>query len=298
MSATKKLDESDYGESGSARVVMQPILKIEEGGCPVKSAGNSSLSFRSMAADMLPAGSQPPVLGMHNLRSSEGNASATSVRLATDDDVARFMARVVPWPESPNAQGFVNLHWTFWDGDEAPDAPPWAGIPTKSVAEFMSALKWARAQANTRDVYFCLSLQSQTCRNKNGRVVASRSKSGAIALKAIWLDIDVKESPKGYATLTDALAALAEFCDLIGLPAPSATVRSGGGLHVYWISDKSLTLDEWKPYAEGLKAAAIKFGLKCDAGCTTNAAQVLRVPGTFNHKRQPKRLVVLERCHD
>lgn len=247
---------------------------------------------------MLPAGSQPPVLGMHNPISSEGNASATSVRSATDDDVARFMARIVPWPESTNPHGFVNLHWTFWDGDEAPDAPPWAGIPTKSVAEFMSALRWARAQANTRDIYFCLSLQSQTRRNKNGRVVASRSKSGAIALKAIWLDIDVKESPKGYATLTDALAALAEFCGSIGLPAPSATVRSGGGLHVYWISDKSLTLDEWKPYAEGLKAAAIKFGLKCDAGCTTNAAQVLRVPGTFNHKRQPKRLVVLERCHD
>jgi AAA domain len=45
-----------------------------------------------------------------------------------------------------------------------------------------------------------------------------------------------------------------------------------------------LTKDEWRPYAEGLKALAIKHGLRCDAGLTTDAARVLRPPTTFNYK--------------
>ena len=245
------------------------------------------------------AGSMPDVPGASPASpdAAHGNGSAANARAATEDEIELFMRRVVPWPESHEAAGFVNLHWTFWDGDEPPANPSWCGIPTKSVQEFMKALAWVRARKNTRDIYFCLSLQSQTRRNKRGRVVAARSKSNALALKAIWLDIDVKEPPKGYATLTDALAALSAFCDSIALPPPSAVVLSGGGLHIYWISDKPLTPDEWRPYAEGLKGAAVKFGLKCDAGCTTDAARVLRVPGTFNYKRHLKRPVVLERCH-
>ena len=120
-----------------------------------------------------------------------------------------------------------------------------------------------------------------------------RHQKDAVALKAIWLDIDVKPPPKGYATLEEAQDALTAFVKAAGLPPPSAVVSSGGGLHVYWISDKPLTPDEWRPYAEGLKAAAINFGLRCDTQCTVNAAQVLRVPGTFNHKTVRSRAVKL-----
>jgi hypothetical protein len=215
-------------------------------------------------------------------------------RETSTDEIARFMARVVPWPENSEAAGFVNLHWTFWEGEEPPKNPPWGGIPTKSVQDFMNALDRVRARKGTRDIYFCLSLQAQTRLNSHGNVVAARSKENALALKAIWLDIDVKEPPKGYAILQDATAALSEFCKSVNLPSPSAVIFSGGGLHVYWISDQSLTPTEWRPYAEGLKSAAIKFGLKCDAGCTTDVARVLRVPGTFNYKKYPKRPVLLE----
>ena len=211
----------------------------------------------------------------------------------TDAEIARFMARVVPWPENSQAPGFVNLHWTFWEGEEPPKSPPWGGIPTKTVHDFMKALERVRAWRSTRDIYFCLSLQAQTRLNSRGKVVAARSKGGVLALKAIWLDIDVKEPPRGYATIQDAIAALTAFCRSTMLPPPTATVFSGGGLHVYWVSDKPLTPAEWKPYAEGLKNAAIKFGLKCDAGCTTDSARVLRVPGTFNYKKTQKRPVVL-----
>ena len=66
---------------------------------------------------------------------------------------------------------------------------------------------------------------------------------------------------------------------------------SGGGLHIYWISDTALTPDVWKPFAWGLKAALINWGFKCDTGLTTDIARILRVPGTLNHKYDPPRLV-------
>ena len=75
------------------------------------------------------------------------------------------------------------------------------------------------------------------------------------------------------------------------MPAPSAIIGSGGGLHAYWISSNPLTVDEWKPYAEGLKAAAIGLGLLCDAGLTTDCARILRIPGTFNYKTDPPKRV-------
>ncbi len=119
----------------------------------------------------------------------------------------------------------------------------------------------------------------------------TRSASNALALKSIWLDIDVKDPPKGYATKDEARHALDAFVKAAGLPAPSAIIGSGGGLHVYWISSNPLTVDEWKPYAEGLKTAAIQHGLRCDAGLTTDCARILRVPGTYNYKTDPPRRV-------
>ena len=68
-------------------------------------------------------------------------------------------------------------------------------------------------------------------------------------LKALWFDIDIKAKPadwgttnpgepwKNYETLGEALDALKAFRDKVGLPAPTALVDSGGGLHCYWISD-------------------------------------------------------------
>jgi hypothetical protein len=169
----------------------------------------------------------------------------------------------------------------------------WIGKPTRTIEDFLSLLEWVLSRPTTKDVYFCLSLQAQTKKNGRGNLTAMRHQKDALALKAIWLDIDVRPPPKGYATLEEALDDLAAFVKAAGLPPPSAKVGSGGGLHVYWFSDKPLTPDEWRPYANGLKVAAINFGLRCDTQCTVNAAQVLRVPGTFNHKTTPPRPVKL-----
>ena len=49
-----------------------------------------------------------------------------------------------------------------------------------------------------------------------------RSKDLALSLKAICLDLDVKDPPHGYATLPEALLAVPKFVHDAGLPPPSA----------------------------------------------------------------------------
>lgn len=193
-----------------------------------------------------------------------------------------FMERVVAWP-GPNSPGYINCHW------QAPltKGKGMRGRPFTDLAEFMNFAQYASTKPGTyQEIFFCLSTQAETGKVIHNRVTAHRHASKATALKAIWLDIDVKAPPKGYLTLTEAIEAAIKFGKDADLPPPSAIIYSGGGLHLYWISDKPLKPAEWLPYAEGLKAEAIRLGLRCDAGITADAARVLRVPGTFNNKIQ------------
>jgi len=116
---------------------------------------------------------------------------------------------------------------------------------------------------------------------------AVRNATNALLLKAIWLDVDVKSPPKGYASIKEAVQAIAKFIKAAGLPPASALICSGNGVQCYWISDVPLTPEVWRPYAEGLKQAALAHGLLFDAGVTTDTARILRVPRTFNQKTDP-----------
>jgi hypothetical protein len=128
-------------------------------------------------------------------------------------------------------------------------------------------------------------------------IMTSRLAQNATHVKALWIDADVKpDQPEKCYTSTSALVtAFSKFRADASLPEPSALVMSGsGGMHIYWISDRPLTIAEWVPYAEGLKALIKKHGFKCDAGLTTDTARVLRVPGTYNRKRDRAKPVVLK----
>lgn len=198
-----------------------------------------------------------------------------------------FMERVVPWPASDEDAGYINLHWT------KPGSPGMRGRPFKNVQDFISFAQWGASKPSTmKDIYFCLSLQATTGKVFHGKPTAVRTIPTALKLKAIWLDVDVKPE-KGYATLPEAIDAIEAFVRDARMPPPSAIVLSGGGVHVYWINDVPLTRADWQPFADGLKAEALRLGLRCDAGLTTDAARVLRVPGTFNHKTSPPRAVRL-----
>jgi hypothetical protein len=160
------------------------------------------------------------------------------------------------------------------------------------LAEALSFVEWAKNQpVDIKDLYFCLSLQTKTGPIRNGKPTALRRAANAAALKAIWLDIDCnKEPPKGYPTKEDGLKALKDFCDATHTPYPMAIIDSGNGLHVYWISDKPLSPKEWRAYAAGLDALAVQRGLFHDS-ITTDAARILRIPGTSNNKQVPPKPV-------
>ena len=59
------------------------------------------------------------------------------------------------------------------------------------------------------------------------------------------------------------------------------------------MSNTTLAPSQWQRLADALKSAALKHGLRCDAGCTVDAARILRVPGTRNCKTEPWRPVQL-----
>jgi hypothetical protein len=62
---------------------------------------------------------------------------------------------------------------------------------------------------------------------------------------------------------------------------PSIVNFSGGGYHIFWLLDQSIDPRDPHvvPFLEG-----ISFALEADPTCA-EIARVLRVPGTFNHKK-------------
>jgi hypothetical protein len=110
------------------------------------------------------------------------------------DGAAEFMARVVPWPRD-GTPGYVNLHWRTRSLRD-PEKYYWSGKPTKNVDDFLNMTKWALKKPPIKDIYFCLSLQSQIEKTSGGKIVSARSKANALLLKAIWLDVDIKEAPR------------------------------------------------------------------------------------------------------
>ena len=212
--------------------------------------------------------------------------------------VSAFMGAVVPWPASPQDDGWVNLHWSF--PDKTSTAVPKTNVlrggkPYKAIADFIKDLAWRlQRPEGFKDMFFCTSMQRDHKTSPNGTRRAAKSGAAALALKSIWVDIDVKAGdPRHYHTEAEALKAILLFAKTVGLPDPSAIVRSGGGLHVYWINTIEMTAKEWLPYAQGLKHLLLANNILADAGLTTDAARILRVPGTLNHKpKYPKPMPV------
>ncbi len=197
----------------------------------------------------------------------------------------QYLARVLPWPQA-GEQGFINIHWMV-PARERPGEKVFLGDPVTSIDD---AIKVISKHLN-QDVFVCLSMQRDTKVIKN-RVVADRKAEKAVALKSLWLDIDCGDD-KPYASPEAAGAALITFLDQAQIPWPTITVRSGGGLHVYWTFDRALIPQEWYPLACALVEAAKRHGLHADTKVTTDAARVLRPPETFNHKTSERRPVLM-----
>lgn len=148
-------------------------------------------------------------------------------------------------------------------------------VPTLQDVEALVAKK-----ANSgSDVYFGVATYKD---NK------SRKKENVQALKSIWLDIDCGES-KDYPSQAEGIAALQEFCQTTDMPRP-LLVSSGRGVHAYWRLEDEIAREEWEPIAARLRDVCTAQGLNVDPS-VFEAARVLRIPGTLNHKDDPPKPV-------
>jgi predicted P-loop ATPase len=210
-----------------------------------------------------------------------------------------FMSAVVAWPGSQDP-GYVNLHYSMPNlrANAKQKLLKGMGWPYRAVDDLVNRAAWINTVPDKfKDVWFCTSLQSMSGTNSKGKPKAVRLATNALAVKSIWVDVDVGPPEAGkkpkYPDLPTALKAVLLFASTVGLPNPSAMVYSGGGIHFYWISKTAMTPREWAPYASGLKNLLLANNILCDAGLTTDIARILRVPGTFNHKYDPPKPVTL-----
>jgi hypothetical protein len=146
---------------------------------------------------------------------------------------------------------------------------------------------YALSDAGTETYFACAEYLTQNSRE-------AANVSGACSL---CMDVDCGEgkaaASKGYATILDAQIAVRQFCIDTGLPEPTHTVLSGGGLHVYWALDRAVDRETWQACAAKLKRLTKAHGLLADDSRTADIASVLRIPGTLNFKYNPPRPVTL-----
>lgn len=145
------------------------------------------------------------------------------------------------------------------------------------------------------DVYFGLALmRAGLPPNRRGGV------SDARVIGALWCDVDVRDpvhDKKNYPPDIDAACAmLAEL-----MHPPSVTVHSGHGLQAYWMLTEPWVIEDPTEHRQAVlavrtwdtwlhKRAAIH---NWTIDSTGDLARVLRVPGTYNHKRDPHVEVII-----
>lgn len=134
-----------------------------------------------------------------------------------------------------------------------------------------------------RDAYFALS---------SFKEAGSRTAENARLVKSLYMDLDLG-GEKAYADKKEAIAAFENFMSTTGMDelGQPFVVSSGGGFHVYWPLDEEVEIAQWKPMAENFKRLCRQENLVIDWNCTADAARVLRIPGTFNYKKENPRPV-------
>jgi len=157
-----------------------------------------------------------------------------------------------------------------------PDGKVWQkSVPAGNNDELLSLTQWGMGRS--ADVYFGVAAYSE---DTDG--VVYRRAHLAKLHRCLRVDVDCGAG-KSYATQRDGLTALLAGNDTIGLPRPTI-VNSGYGVHVYWPFDADLPITQWLRLSSRLAGAFAKVGVHLDTTVTQDAARILRLPGTLNHK--------------
>lgn len=155
----------------------------------------------------------------------------------------------------------------------------WPGPDVEDHAAYLADIA-----AGKRGAYLTMALYRPEDVNR----YAGRTKANAQWFTGFWLDIEgsaekYANNPNGgYPNEAAVIAALGEFQRASGL-IPSFLVRTGsGGLHAHYITDNPMRKADWEPRAKALVGLAARHGLKIDVDVTTDAARVMRAPGSVH----------------
>lgn len=105
---------------------------------------------------------------------------------------------------------------------------------------------------------------------------------------ALWVDLDTVKN--GW----DTDEVLQRIHAIDGVLRPTACVRSGGGLHLYWFlngQDKHLDMSV-------IEAANTTLRNVFAGDAVQNVDRIFRLPGTWNTKRKPAKRVEVAWCYD
>ena len=177
-------------------------------------------------------------------------AEAAPQTITTED----YLRRV--WPVAGHFALFSNGQHTWVDGPAA------------------AASKAAQASAFGHDVYYSISAFGKQ----------NRAARFAVSNRTFQLDLDTGDHATKYATQEEALRAATDWVAQHNFFVPTFIVNSGWGYHLVWVLTEPVATDRWLAVAQQFKRALQATGLKFDPAVPADAARIMRVPGTSNHK--------------
>lgn len=167
------------------------------------------------------------------------------------------------------------------------------------ASEYKKAAEMALLLAHIRqyDVYFGVGLRKE----KQGPMQRG-SVHDITAIPGIWMDIDVRGDAHKEKALPPNIDSALQVIDDFPAEA-SILVKSGYGLHAYWLFDQPWIIEDDKEREAAVKYLqefqgtfinyASQYGWRLDN--TSDLARVLRVPGTVNYKGEPKDVQIINR---
>jgi hypothetical protein len=163
-----------------------------------------------------------------------------------------------------------------------------------SADDLESAAKRSTGLAARSNVFFGVGLQPEIP-NTGGRGKADN----VCAIPGVWVDVDVAglahKETQLPATTDEARAWIARFP--LG---PTIVNHSGHGLQAWWLFKEPLTIEtdderyRARDLVQRFQAAIRRSGNGWKLDATADLARLLRLPGTINHKNDPKLVNVAE----
>ncbi len=111
-----------------------------------------------------------------------------------------------------------------------------------------------------------------------------RTKDHVLAFGGFWIDVEGSEAKGGYEGRKAVLAAVVEFNRAASITPTHIVMTGSGGAHLHYVLAEPITPVEWLGRARTLVALAAQHEFRIDAQCTTDAARIMRAPGSIHQK--------------